>query len=73
VPGTSAETVIDLNFIDTYDIDGPTIWRGWSQVIDTPGRDSVSNAYGYSITFCFDPATGLDHLIYGFDVLYDMP
>jgi hypothetical protein len=69
-PGTTAETVADLDFLDSYNIDDSTIYLGWSRII-TSGTETVSNEYGYTITFCFDPNTGMYHRIYGFHVMYE--
>ncbi len=35
-----------------------------------PGTGTVSNDYGYSVTFCFAPNTGLEQQMYGFIISY---
>lgn len=65
-PGSSAEWVTGLYFPG---IDEDTIWRGYTPDIQ-PGTETVSNAYGYYISFCFDPDTGMEQLVYGFRVSY---
>ncbi len=68
-PGNAAETVASLNF-DSNNIDEPTVFEGFTTAI-TSGREVVNNNFGYYITFCFDPNTGLDQRVYGFRVEYN--
>lgn len=72
-PGTSSENVMDLDFLNGTGIDSSAPFFAWSTVINTSGAENVSNDYGYSITFCFDESTGLDQLLYGFNVNYNLP
>ncbi len=65
-PGSSAEWVTGLYFPG---VDAATRRRGYNTDIQ-PGTETVSNAYGYYISFCFDPDTGLEQLVYGFRVDY---
>jgi hypothetical protein len=68
-PGNAADMMVDLNFPP---LDETTIWRGYTTSIAS-GTEVVSNDYGYYVAFCFHANTGLQHLVYGFRVDYDMP
>jgi hypothetical protein len=68
-PGNDADVMVDLNFPP---IDNTIIYRGYTTSIAS-GTEVVSNDYGYYVAFCFHPSTGLQHLVYGWRVDYDMP
>jgi hypothetical protein len=66
-PDSTAEWVAGMYFTG---IDEPTHWRGWTKAIE-PDTKTVSYDYGYYISFCFNPDTGLEQRVYGFRVNYD--
>lgn len=66
-PGNAADKMVDLDFPG---VDDRTIRRGSTTDIAS-GTAVVSNDYGYYITFCFFPNTGLQNLVYGFRVDYN--
>jgi len=72
-PTTTADVVADLDFLFFNPIDSIFVWRGSSANIVTAGSETVSNEYGYYITYCFDPNTDMSHRIYGFEVDYTLP
>jgi hypothetical protein len=66
-PTSTAEWVAGVAF-PGFDV--PTHWIGWTTAIE-PGTETVSYDYGYYISFCFGPDTGLEQRIYGFRVNYE--
>lgn len=71
IPSTTAQIVMDLDFLDGLNIDDTNIYEGSTANVVTAGSQVVDNNYGYTITFCMDGNTGLQQLIYGFKVAYN--
>lgn len=68
-PGGNAEVVIAGTFSD---IDDALVRYGYFDPFQVePGTGTVSNNYSYSVTFCFDPNTNIEQLVYGFFVAYN--
>lgn len=68
-PGGNAEPVAVGTLTD---IDDTLVRIGFFDPFQPqPGTGTVSNNYGYSVTFCFDPNTGIEQLVYGFIVTYN--
>jgi hypothetical protein len=65
-PTFTAESVAAFTLPNVSD----TIVRRWFINVPT-SRRIVSNIYSYYITFCFNPNTGQQHLVYGFGVDYN--
>lgn len=66
--GTAAQVVASLSFSN---INEATVFEGFTTTL-TPGTQTVSNNFGYYIGFCFNGGTGLEQLVYGFRVAYNL-
>ena len=65
-PGSAANTM--ASFVSPSGIDETTIFQGFD---DTISNATVSNNFGYYITFCLYGNTDVQHLVYGFRVDYN--